>query len=172
MWNKSTVRSGVATACTLFACSALSAQTARLDACSVLTRDEIKTLSGNHDHGPPEPGANSQPDVVTICYWERTSPKGSVSLWYKVSPDEPKGLGLQKLLDHGKKARAVAGLGDDAVFLESPKEDPGGTLFVRVGHYRVSIYREADHPTATSESVLPLLTAFAKAAVPKLRKAG
>ncbi|HKT61883.1 MAG TPA: hypothetical protein VJQ46_17630 [Gemmatimonadales bacterium] len=172
MCNQSTVRSAVAMACTLFAWSALSAQSPRLDACSVLTRDEIKTLSGNRDPGPPEPGGNSEPDVVTTCYWQRTSPKGSVSLWYKVSPTEPKGLALKQLLDRGKKARAIDGIGDDAVFLESSKEDPGGTLFVRVGHYRVVIHREADHPTATSESVLPLLMAFAKTAVPKLRKAG
>jgi len=33
------------------------------------------------------------------------------------------------------------------------------------------IHREAASPNATSESVLPLLTAFAKAAIPKLRKA-
>jgi hypothetical protein len=34
------------------------------------------------------------------------------------------------------------------------------------------IFREADTPLAKSESVLPTLTALAKAAVTKLRKAG
>jgi len=54
----------------------------------------------------------------------------------------------------------------------NPGGSPGGTLFVRVGHWRVVIYKDADHPTGTSESVLPALTSLAKLAVPKLRKAG
>ena len=172
MWNKETLRSAIATACTCAAWSVVSAQSPTIDACSVLTREEIKTLSGNHDPGPPSPGNYSPGDKVTTCYWQRTSPKASVSLWSNVSPNEPKGLALKQLLDHGKTARAVPGLGDDAVFVESRKEDPGGQLFVRVGHWRVVIYREAATPLATSESVLPTLTAFAKAAIPKLRRAG
>ncbi len=76
------------------------------------------------------------------------------------------------MLDRGKTARPVPGLGDDAFFVEDPKEDPGGSLYMRVGHWRVVIYREADTPLAKSDSVLPTLTALAKAAVPKLRKAG
>jgi hypothetical protein len=164
-------RLGIATACSFLTWSMASAQAPTLDACSVLTREEIKSLTGN-DPGALDPGGNAQPDQVTTCYWQRTSPKGSVSLWSKVSPNEPKGLALKQLLDRGKKAREVSGLGDDAVFMESPKADPGGTLFVRVGHWRVVIYREAATPLATSESVLPTLTALAKAAIPKLRKAG
>ena len=171
MWNKGTLRAAIATACACAAGSVMSAQAPKLDACSVLTREEIKTLSGNHDPGAPSPGGTSRPEVTT-CYWQQTYPKGSVVLFSNVSPDEPKGLGLKQLLDHGKKARAVPGLGDDAVFMESPPGEPGGTLFVRVDHWRVSIFWEAASPTATSESVLPLLTAFAKAAVPKMRKAG
>jgi hypothetical protein len=152
--------------------STLQAQSPAIDACSVLTRDEIKTLSGNHDPGPSSPGTYRPGDPVTICYWERTSPKGSVVLWSNVSPKEPKGLALKQMLDKGKKARAVPDLGDDALFVEGPKDDPGGQLFVRVGHWRVVLYREAATPLSPSESVLPTLTAFAKAAVPKLRKAG
>jgi hypothetical protein len=56
---------------------------------------------------------------------------GSVVLWSKVSPDKPKGLALKQLLDRGRKARALSGLGDDAVFMEHPGGTPGGTLFVR-----------------------------------------
>ena len=169
MWKKATLRSTFATACACAGWSGLSAQSRGLDACSVLTRKEIRAVS--HDPGQLDPGANSDPDKVTTCYW-RNFPKGSVSLWPKVSPDEPKGLGLKQLLDHGRKARAVAGLGDDAVFMENPDGSAGGTLFVRVGHWRVVIYRDADHPTGTSESVLPTLTSLAKTAIPKLRKAG
>ena len=152
--------------------SALQAQAPAIDACSVLTREEIKTLSGNHDPGPSSPGGYSPGDKVTTCYWQRTSPKSSVSLWSNVSPNEPKGLALKQLLDRGKKARAVPALGDDAFFVEETDGIPSGTLYVRVDHYRLVIFREADTPLAKSESALPTLTAFAKAAVPKLRKAG
>jgi hypothetical protein len=170
MWMKTTLCAALAL-CSTGAWSGASAQSPALDACAVLTRDEIKSVVGK-DPGAPEPGGTSTRDVVTTCYWQQTSPTGSVSLWSKVSPDEPKGLALKQLLDHGKKARAVPGLGDDAVFMESPADEPGGTVFVRVGHWRVVIYRQADTPKASSESVLPTLTALAKAAVPKLRRAG
>lgn len=169
MWKKATLRSALVTACACAGWAGLSAQSRGLDACSVLTREDIKAVS--HDPGPLDPGGNRDPDTVTNCYWPNY-PKGSVSLWSKVSPDEPKGLALKQLLDRGRKARAVAGLGDDAVFMENPSGGPGGTLFVRVGHWRVVIYRDADHPTGTSESVLPTLTSLAKTAIPKLRKAG
>jgi hypothetical protein len=162
----------VAFACACAAVSALAAQTTKIDACSVLSRDDIKTLSGNHDPGQPEPGVNEHADVVTNCSWQRTSPKSSVILWSNVSPKEPKGLALKQLLDRGKKARAVPALGDDAFFVEETDGIPSGTLYVRVDQYRLVIFREADTPLAKSESVLPTLTAFAKAAVPKLRKAG
>ena len=66
MWNKGTLRAAVATACACAAGSVMSAQAPKLDACSVLTRDEIKTLSGNHDPGAPSPGGTSRPEVTTL----------------------------------------------------------------------------------------------------------
>ena len=169
MWKKAALRTVLAAVGVCATSSGLRAQAGALDACTVLTRDEIKAVSP--DPGPLDPGANSDPGQVTTCYW-RANPRGSVSLWSRVSPDEPKGLALKQLLDRGRKARAVAGLGDDAVFMENTGGTPGGTVFVRVGHWRVVINREADHPTATSESVLPALTSLARTAVSKLRKAG
>jgi hypothetical protein len=169
MWNTATRRSALVIACACVGWSGLPAQSLGLDACTVLTRDEIKSVSS--DPGELDPGGNSEPDKLTTCYW-RNYPKGSVSLWSKISPDEPKGLALKQLLDRGRKARAVAGLGDDAVFMENPDGSAGGTLFVRVTHWRIVIYRDADHPTGTAESVLPALTSLAKIAIPKLRKAG
>lgn len=135
-----------------------------VDACSVLTREEIKALLGR-DPGPLEPGGSGD---VTTCYWQATSPSGSVVLHAAVDPHEPKGLGMQQVMKHGKKAQAVSGLGDDAFFVEESGGIPSGTLFVRVGHYRISIWRQA-LPTATAASVLPTLTTLAKAAIPKLR---
>jgi hypothetical protein len=168
MWKKTHLRPALATICACAGWSGLSAQSSGLDACSVLTREEIKAAS--HDPGALDPGGNREPAKLTTCYWQ-SYPKGSVSLWANVSPNEPKGLALKQLLDKGRKARAVA-LGDDAVFMENPGGNPGGTLFVRVGHWRVVIYRDADSPNATSESVLPALTSLAKTAIPKLKKAG
>jgi hypothetical protein len=162
-------RTALAIVLTCIGWSGVAAQSRGLDACSVLTRDEIKSVSP--DPGELDPGGNSDPEQVTTCYW-RNQPKGSVSLWPKVSPAEPKGLALKQLLDKGRKARAVPGLGDDAVFMENPDGSAGGTLFVRVSHWRIVISREADHPTATAESVLSSLTSLARIAIPKLKKAG
>jgi hypothetical protein len=148
------------------ACAAgtpLSAQAPALDACAVLTREEIRTLSGK-DPGPPDPSGSG---AVTNCYWNQASPKGVVSLYSNADPKEPKGLALKQLLDRGRKARGVPGLGDDAVFLEDADDTPTGTLFVRVGRYRVVIFRDAE-PEGTAASTLPTLTALAKAAIPKL----
>lgn len=173
MSKMATLRSAIATAWVCAGWPALMAQSRTIDACSVLTREEIKALSGNHDPGSPAPGVNQHAgDVVTNCYWQRSSPRSSVTLWSNVSPKEPKGLALKQLLDRGKKARAVPGLGDDAFFVEQTDGVPSGTLYVRVDHYRLVIFREAETPLAKSESVLPTLTAFAKAAIPKLRRAG
>ncbi len=172
MWKKAALRSAIATACACAPGGVLSAQSPAMDACSALTRDEIKALSGNRDPGAPSPGSFKPGDPVTTCYWQQTSPKSSVNLWSNVSPKEPKGLALKQMVARGKKARPVPGLGDDAFFVEEPSEHPGGTIYVRVGHWRVVIYREADTPLSKSESVLPTLTALAKATVPKLQKAG
>jgi hypothetical protein len=163
------LRAVLVTACACAGWSGLWAQSRRLDACTVLTREEIKAVS--QDPGPLDPGGNAEPDKVTTCYW-RNVPTGSVSLWPNVSPNEPKGLALKQLLDRGRKARAVPGLGDDAVFMENPDGRAGGTLFVRVGHWRVVIFRNADPPTGSAESVLPALTSLAKIAILKLKKAG
>ena len=148
--------------------SVLSAQSPVLDACSVLTQQEITTLSGNHDPGAPDPGGSG---ANTTCRWGKTGPVTRVALYAQVDPNEPKGLALKQLRERGMKVRAMDGLGDDAVFLEADGETPSGTLFVRVGHWRVVITRDAD-PKTKAESTLPTLTAFAKAAIPKLRGAG
>jgi hypothetical protein len=144
------------------------AQSPTLDACSVLTREEISSLSGKQDPGAPDPGGSG---ATTTCRWGGATPTARIALYANVDPNEPKGLALQQLLDRGLSARAVTDLGDDAVFLADDDDTPSGTLFVRVGHWRVVITREAE-PKGTAESTLPTLTALAKAAIPKLRRAG
>lgn len=142
---------------------------ATIDACAVLTRAEIKNLSGR-DPGPPRPSGSGN---TTICYWEATSPRGSVVLNALAGNANYQSMDatLKTMVQRGKKARAVSVLGQQAIFVAESGEVASGTLFVKVDHYTLSIWRQA-LPSATADSVLPTLTAFAKAAIPKLSRAG
>ncbi len=161
------LRAVLAAAGVCVAATTLAAQAPALDACSVLTREEIQTLTG-HDPGEVDMG-----DALgtTTCRWPESTPATRVVLHPKVDPNEPKGLALKQLKDRGMPARAVSDLGDDAVFLPTEGERPLGTLFVRVGRWRVVISR-APEPKGTAESTLPMLATLAKTAIPKLRRAG
>ena len=143
----------------------LAAQAPTLDACSALTRQEITSITGG-DPGEVDMGDSGG---VTTCRWPESKPSTRVVLYPNIDPKEPKGLALKQLRDRGKDARAVEGLGDDAVFLPTEGERPLGTLFVRVGHWRIVISRGAE-ANETGESTLPMLTKLANAAIPKLRK--
>ena len=149
------------------AASTLAAQTQAVNACSVLTREEIKSLTGR------DPGEVDMGDALgtTTCRWPESDPSVWVALHSKVDPNEPKGLALKQLTDRGLPARAVSDLGDDAVFLPSEGERPQGTVFVRVGAWRLVI-SQSPELKGTAESTLPMLTKLAKAAIPKLRKVG
>jgi hypothetical protein len=161
------MRSALAVTALCIASSSLAAQAPALDACSVLTREEITALTGS------DPGEVDMGDAlgVTTCRWPEASPTIRVVLYPKVDPKEPKGLALKQLEERGMPAREASGLGDDAVFLPSEGQRPLGTLFVRVGHWRIVISR-APEAGASAESTLPLLTRLANAAIPKLRKDG
>ena len=161
----SILRIALAVACMCTPWSIAGAQAPALDACSVLTREEIKTLTGR-DPGEIDLGESLG---STTCRWPESSPSIRVALYPKVDPNEPKGLALKQLKDRGLSARAIDGLGDDAVFLPAEGERPLGTVFVRVGRWRVVI-SQAPEPKGTAESTLPVLTTLAKAAIPKLRK--
>jgi len=164
-WKPVALRSILATACACTAWSTLVAQSPALDACSVLTREEIKTLTGR------DPGEVDMGEALgtTTCRWPESKPSVRVVLHPKVDPNEPKGLALKQLEDRGLPARAVSDLGDDAVFLPTECERPLGTVFMRVGAWRLVI-SQAPEPKGTAESTLPMLTKLAKAAIPKLRK--
>jgi hypothetical protein len=149
------------------AASTLAAQIPAANACSVLTREEIKALTGR-DPGEVDMGESLG---TTTCRWPESKPSVRVVLYPKVDPNEPKGLALKQLKDRGMPARPVSDLGDDAVFLPTEGERPLGTVFVRVGAWRLVISLSPE-PKGTAESTLPMLTTLAKAAIPKLRKAG
>jgi len=138
---------------------------APVDACSVLTREEIKNLSGK-DPGAPRPSGSAD---TTLCYWAAVRPHGSVVL-HALGDNNYQSMDatLQGMIKQGKKAQKVSVLGEEAIFVEQSGEPSSGTLFVKVGHYTLSIWREA-LPKGTAASVLPTLTALAKAAIPKLR---
>jgi hypothetical protein len=165
----------IAVACASAAWSALAAQPlpagtagshkGAVDACSVLTREEIKKLSGK-DPGAPRPSGSGD---TTLCYWEAVSPHGSVVL-HSLGDNNYQSMDatLQGMIKQGKKAQKVSVLGEEAIFVEQSGEPSSGTLFVKVGHYTLSIWREA-LPKGTAASVLPTLTALANAAIPKLR---
>ena len=163
----SILRIALAAACACTPWSIAGGQAPALDACSVLTREEIKTLTGR-DPGEVDMGESLG---TTTCRWPESKPSVRVVLHPKVDPNEPKGLALKQLKDRGLPARAVSDLGDDAVFLPTEGERPLGTLFMRVGRWRVVI-SQAPEPKGTAESTLAVLTTLAKAAIPKLRKAG
>jgi hypothetical protein len=155
----------VLAAAVVFVTPTLAAQGPKLDACSALSRQEITSITGS-DPGEVDMGDSGG---VTTCRWPESKPSTRVVLYPNIDPKEPKGLALKQLRDRGKDARAVEGLGDDAIFLPTEGERPLGTLFVRVGHWRIVISREAE-PKGTGESTLAMLTSLAKAAIPKLRK--
>ena len=146
--------------------SSLAAQTQAIDACSVLPREEIKSLTGR-DPGEIDMGESLG---TTTCRWPESKPSLRVVLHPKVDPSEPHGLALKQLKDRGMPARAVSDLGDDAVFLPTEGERPMGTVFVRVGARRLVISLSPEGK-GTGESTLPMLTTLPKAAIPKLRKA-
>ncbi|HET7239950.1 MAG TPA: hypothetical protein VFI77_02255 [Gemmatimonadales bacterium] len=166
-WKPVAFRSILATACACTGWSTLAAQTPAINACSVLTREEIKTLTGR-DPGEVDMGESLG---TTTCRWPESKPSVRVVLHPKVDPNEPKGLALKQLKDRGLPARAVSDLGDDAVFLPTEGERPLGTVFMRVGAWRLVVSLSPE-PKGTAESTLPMLTKLAKAAIPKLRKAG
>ena len=146
------------------AASSLAAQAPAIDACSVLPREEIKSLTGR-DPGEVDVGESLG---TTTCRWPESKPSLRVVLYPQVDPNEPKGLALKQLKDRGMPARAVSDLGDDAVFLPTEGERPMGTVFMRVGAWRLVISLSPE-PQGTAESTLPMLTKLAKAAIPKLR---
>ena len=161
------IRPVLAAAGACVAAQSLAAQTPSVNACSVLPREEIKSLTGR-DPGEVDMGESLG---TTTCRWPESKPSVRVVLHPKVDPNEPKGLALKQLKDRGLPARAVSDLGDDAVFLPTEGERPMGTVFMRVGVWRLVISLSPE-PEGTAESTLPMLTKLAKAAVPKLRKAG
>lgn len=147
---------GFALACAACGSAAAPAIAAPIEACSVLTLDEIKSAIGRGDfsRGKPDDGG-------TKCRY--ASGRGSLSVWLsattKASFDDFRNL----LTEQGKKPEAVAGVGDDAYFWDD-------RLYVRVGNRGLTIDLNknglAPEPSA---SIRAKVLALAKAAVPKLR---
>lgn len=133
-----------------------SASTEKIDACSVLTLDQIKEAVGRSDFSQ-----GKSRDGGTQCRY--ASGRGSLTVWVssatKASFDDFRNL----LANEGKKPEPVSGVGDDAYFWDD-------RLYARIGGHGLTVDLNQNElksePSATRrEKVL----ALAKAAAPKLR---
>jgi hypothetical protein len=155
----------------------------KVDACTLLTSDEIKTVQGEALKTTKASQQAGHEFVIDICYYELPTPSNSVSVslaqpnparkdsvrefWEQNFGDsehgrkekEPEGEGE---LEEGAAARKIPGLGQEAFWFSSPI---GGVLYVLKGdHYiRISVGGKG-----TSEAKLNKSKALAKKALARL----
>jgi len=155
-----------------------------VDACTLLTSDEIKAVQGE-DLKTTKPSQQAGHEfVIDICYYELPTPSNSISLslaqpnpnkkesvkefWENTFGDsehgrkEKEGEDGEGELEEGAPPRKIAGLGQEAFWFASPI---GGVLYVLKGdHYiRLSVGGKG-----TSEAKLNKSKALAKKAIAKL----
>jgi hypothetical protein len=165
--------------------SSPAAAAGKLDACTLLTSDEIKAVQGE-DLKTTKPSQQAGHEfVIDICYYELPTPSNSVSLslaqpnsnkkesvrefWENTFGDSEHGRKEKERegegegeIEEGAPARKIAGLGQEAFWFSSPI---GGVLYVLKGnHYiRISVGGKG-----TSESKLNKSKALAKKAIARL----
>ena len=156
---------------------------AKLDACTLLTSDEIKAVQGEPLKATKPSQQAGHAFAIDICYYELPTPSNSVSLslaqpnsdkrdsvrefWQKAFGDsehgtkEKEGEGEGEI-DEGAPPRKIAGLGQEAFWFSSPI---GGVLYVLKGnHYiRISVGGKG-----TSETKLNKSKALAQKAIARL----
>jgi hypothetical protein len=155
----------------------------KLDACTLLTSDDIQAVQG-------EPVKTTKPSqqtghdfVIDICYYELPTPSNSVSLslaqantdkknsvkefWENTFGDGEHGRKEKERegegeIEEGAQARKISGLGQEAFWFSSPI---GGVLYVLKGdHYiRISVGGKG-----TSEEKLNKSKTLAKKALARL----
>jgi len=155
----------------------------KVDACTLLTSDDIKAVQG-------EPLKTTKPSqqaghefVIDICYYELPTPSNSISLslaqpnpakkdsvrefWENTFGDSEHGRKEKERegegeIEEGAPARKIAGLGQEAFWFSSPI---GGVLYVLKGdHYiRISVGGKVN-----SEAKLNKSKALAKKALARL----
>ena len=158
----------------------------KVDACTLLTSDEIKAVQGEALKTTKSSQQTGHEFVIDICYYELPTPSNSISLslaqpnpnkkdsvrefWENTFGDsehgrkekEREGEGGEGELEEGAPPRKIAGLGQEAFWFASPI---GGVLYVLKGdHYiRLSVGGRG-----TSEAKLNKSKALAKKAIARL----
>lgn len=155
----------------------------KVDACTLLTSDEIKAVQGEALKATKPSQQAGHEFVIDICYYELPTPSNSVSLslaqpnsgkkdsvrefWENTFGDsehrrrekEREGEGE---IEEGAPARKISGLGKEAFWFSSPI---GGVLYVLKGeqYIRISVGGKG-----TSEEKLNKSKALAKKAIARL----
>ena len=154
-----------------------------VDACTLLTSDEIKTVQGEALKTTKASQQAGHEFVIDICYYELPTPSNSISVslaqpnparkdsvrefWEQNFGDGEHGRKEKERegegeMEEGAPARKIPGLGQEAFWFSSPI---GGVLYVLKGeHYiRISVGGKG-----TSEAKLNKSRALAKKAIAKL----
>jgi len=139
-------------------------QAGQLDACSVLSVDEIRTALARKDLAPARPSKAS--GGFSDC---RFAGSGSGDVRITMSPSAPGAkddfeLKPQIYKDEGKKFEKVTGIGDGAYYWDD-------TIEFRVGNRIVSIWINRTPRTEASASVKTALISLARRATDRLRAA-
>jgi len=156
----------------------------KVDACTLLTSDDIKAVQGEALKTTKPSQQAGHDFVIDICYYELPTPSNSVSLslaqpnsdkktsvrefWESTFGDSEHGRkekereGEEGELEGGAQARKITGLGQEAFWFSSPI---GGVLYVLKGdHYiRISVGGKG-----TSEEKLNKSKTLAKKALARL----
>lgn len=149
-------------------------------ACTVLTAEEIRNITGFPGYRSPSPGdpAGEGAGGGASCQFEGVGPTVDA----KGNPVDLKGPLLSIVLIEGKnyshtkpvgngcKKEPVPGVGDEAYFEDCPTWISSRTapLYVKVGNKDLILQIDIDKPD-TQASMRPKLIALAKAAAAKLR---
>ena len=155
----------------------------KVDACTLLTSDEIKVVQGEGLKTTKPSQQAGHEFVIDICYYELPTPSNSISLslaqpnpnkkdsvrefWENSFGDSEHGRKEKERegegeIEEGAPPRKVAGVGQEAFWFSSPI---GGVLYVLKGdHYiRISVGGKG-----TSESKLNKSKALAQKAIARL----
>jgi hypothetical protein len=165
--------------------SSPAAATGKVDACTLLTSDDIKAVQGETLKTTKPSQQAGHEFVIDICYYELPTPSNSISLslaepnpdkkdsvrefWENTFGDSEHGRKEKEReregegeIEEGAPPRKIAGLGQEAFWFSSPI---GGVLYVLKGnHYiRISVGGKG-----TSEAKLNKSKALAKKALARL----
>ena len=146
----------------LVALAPTAARAQQVDACSVLSVDEIRTALARTDLAPGRPSKAS--GGFSDC---RFAGSGSGDLRITMSPSMPgakEDFDLKPTIykDEGKRFEKVAGIGDGAYYWDD-------TIEFRVGNRVVSIWVNRTPRTEAASAVKSALTGLARRATDRLR---